>query len=114
MECKQPRRRCCGSRAFPKLTKNNVRKGFLEDSQYTELLEACPQLWFRAMLECGRTYGWRVSELKNLRAEQLDFAERVIRLEPGTTKNGEGREVVMTEAVYTLLRGCVIGKAQSD
>ena len=36
-----------------------------------------------AMLECGRTYGWRVSELKNLRAEQLDFAERVIRLEPG-------------------------------
>lgn len=61
-----------------------------------------------------RTYGWRVSELKNLRAEQLDFAERVIRLEPGTTKNGEGREVVMTDAAYTLLRACVIGKAQSD
>ena len=100
--------------AFPKLTENNVRKGFLEDSQYAELVEACSQLWFRAMLECGRTYGWRVSELKNLRAEQLDFAERVIRLEPGTTKNGEGREVVMTDAVYTLLQACVIGKAQSD
>jgi len=99
--------------AFPKLTENNVRKGFLEDSQYAKLVEVCPQLWFRAMLECGRTYGWRVSELKNLRAEQLDFAERVIRLEPGTTKNGEGREVVMTDAVYTLLRACVVGKAPS-
>ena len=32
--------------AFPKLTENNVRKGFLEDSQYAELAEACPQLWF--------------------------------------------------------------------
>jgi integrase len=100
--------------SFPKLTENNVRKGFLEDSQYKELAEACPQLWFRAMLECGRTYGWRVSELKNLRADQLDFAERVIRLEPGTTKNGEGREVIMTDAVYTLLRACVVGKVQSD
>ena len=97
-----------------KLTENNVRKGFLEDSQYAKLVEACPQLWFRAMVECGRTYGWRVGELKNLRAEQLDFAERVIRLEPGTTKNGEGREVVMTDAVYTLLRACVTNKAQSE
>jgi integrase len=66
------------------------------------------------MAECGRTYGWRVSELKSLRVAQLDFAERVIRLEPGTTKNGEGREVVMTEAVYTLLRACVAGKVDAD
>jgi integrase len=29
-------------------------------------------------------------------------------------KNGEGREVVMTEAVYNLLAACVVGKDQSD
>lgn len=36
--------------------------------------------------------------------------QRVIRLEPGTTKNSEGREVVMTDAVYTLFSACVVGK----
>ena len=32
---------------FPKLTENNVRKGFLEDGQYRKLIEYCPDLWFR-------------------------------------------------------------------
>jgi integrase len=100
--------------AFPKLAENNVRKGFLEDSQYRKLVDAYPHLWFRAMVECGRTYGWRVSELKNLRLSQLDFSERIIRLEPGTTKNGEGREVVMTEPIYNLLLTCAEGKDCTD
>ena len=100
--------------AFPKLVENNVRRGFLEDSQYTKLVEAYPQLWFRAMVECGRTYGWRISELKSLRVGQVDLTQRVIRLEPGTTKNGEGREVVMTEAVCNLLRACVNRKVETD
>jgi len=99
--------------AFPKLTENYVRKGFLEDSQYAKLVEACLQLWFRAMLECGRTYGWCVSELKNLRTEQLDFAERVIRLDPGTTKNGEGREVVMNEREHVTEKSHVFGHVDS-
>ena len=100
--------------AFPKLAENNVRKGFLEDAQYTKLVEAYPQLWFRAMVECGRTYGWRVSELKSLRVNQVDLAQRIIRLEPGTTKNREGREVVMTDAVYALLCACAVGKDLTD
>lgn len=61
-------------------------------------------------MECGRTYGWRVSELLGLKVRQVDLAQRVIRLEPGTTKNSEGREVVMTETVYVLLSACVVGK----
>ncbi len=56
-----------------------------------------PELWFRSLVECGRTYGWRVSELLSMRVNQLDIAQRVIRLEPGTTKNRDGREVPMTE-----------------
>jgi integrase len=100
--------------AFPKLVENNIRKGFLEDSHYTKLVGAFPQLWFRGMVECGRTYGWRVSELKNLRVNQVDLTQRVIRLEPGTTKNGEGGEVVMTNAVHTILRACVDRKDQAD
>jgi len=100
--------------AFPKLAENNIRKGFLEDSQYTKLVEAYSQLWFRGMVECGRTYGWHVRELKNLRVNQVDLTQRVIRLEPGTTKHGEGREVVMTNAVHARLRACVDCKDQTD
>jgi integrase len=99
--------------AFPHLRENNVRKGFLEDGQYRNLVEGY-ELWFRALVECGRTYGWRVSELLNMHASQVDLAQRVIRLEPGTTKNSDGREVVMTDAVYTLLSACVLGKAANE
>src|SRR5271157_341239 len=99
---------------FPKLAEHNVRKGFLEDGQYRKLIEYCPELWFRGLVECGRTYGWRVSELLNMRASQVDVAQRVIRLEPGTTKNHDGREVVMTDAVCNLLNALVHGKGPDD
>lgn len=98
---------------FPKLKENNVRKGFLEDAQFRTLVEGA-ELWFRTLVESGRTYGWRVSELLGLRVHQADLAQRVIRLEPGTTKNSEGREVTMTDAVFTLLSACVIGKNPTD
>jgi integrase len=99
---------------FPKLAENNVRKGFLEDGQYRKLIEYCPELWFRSLVECGRTYGWRVSELLSMRVNQLDVAQRVIRLEPGTTKNREGREVLMTDTVCKLLSALVHGKSADD
>jgi integrase len=96
---------------FPKLAENNIRKGFLEDGQYRKLIEHCPDLWFRALVECGRTYGWRVSELLTMRVNQVDVSQRVIRLEPGTTKNRDGREVLMTDEVCKLLTALVHGKS---
>lgn len=100
--------------AFPRLAEDNVRKGFLEDGQYQKLIESCPELWFRAIVECGRIYGWRISEVLNLKVDQVDTGHRVIRLEPGTTKNKSGREVVMTETVYQLLSACIFGKSADD
>ena len=96
---------------FPKLAENNVRKGFLEDGQYCKLIEACPELWFRTLVECGRTYGWRVSELLSMRVSQVNLAQKVIRLEPGTTKNRDGREVMMTEVLSQMLAALIHGKA---
>ena len=95
--------------AFPHLAEDNVRTGFLEDGQYRKLVEGS-DLWFRAMVEVGRTYGWRISELREMKVSQVNLLNRTIRLEPGTTKNGEGREVSMTKAVYGLLAGCIISK----
>jgi integrase len=99
---------------FPHLKENNVRTGFLEDGQYLKLVEGA-DLWFRALVECGRTYGWRVSELLlKLRVGQVDLLDRIIRLEVGTTKNGEGREVSMTTSVHALLSACITGKKPGD
>ena len=95
---------------FPKLMENNVRKGFLEDAQYAKLIEASSDLWFRALVEMGRTYGWRISELLGLHTGQIDLEARTIRLDPGTTKNRDGREVTMTGPVHDLLSECVAGK----
>jgi integrase len=96
--------------SFPHMRENNVRKGFLEDEQFRALV-ADGELWFRALVECGRTYGWRVSELIGMRVEQVDLVQKVIRLEPGTTKNSDGREVFMTDTVRALLSACVQGKS---
>lgn len=100
--------------AFPHLREDNIRQGFLEDGQYTKLVEHSPGLWFRAMLEVGRTYGWRSNELKTMRVKQVDLLARTIRLEPGTTKNREGREVTMTGPVFTLLKECMQGKGPDE
>ncbi len=99
---------------FPKLREDNIRKGFLEDSAYVRLADACPELWFRTLLELGRTYGWRKGELLRLRVKEVDLLARTLRLEPGTTKNRDGREVTMTQVVYLLLSRCVTGKKPDD
>jgi integrase len=99
---------------FPKLSENNVRQGFLEDAQYQRLLESCPEMWFQALVEAGCTYGWRIGELLKLKVNQIDLANRTIRLHPGTTKNKEGREVKMTESVHNLLELCIEGKEPDD
>jgi len=99
--------------AFPHLQEDNVRQGFLEDGQHEKLVQGS-DLWFRAIVEVGRTYGWRVSELVNLRVKQVNLLSRTIRLEPGTTKNREGREVLMTKAVYQLLSASINGKSPDD
>jgi integrase len=99
---------------FPKLTENNIRTGFLEDAQYKKLIAYCPDLWFRTIVEMGRTYGWRISELTNLTVGQVDVEARTIRLEPGTTKNKDGREVTMTTTIHALLTQSVAGKSGDD
>ncbi len=75
--------------AFPHMRENNVRKGFLEDEQFHAMM-ADAELWFRALVECGRTYGWRVSELLGLKVEQIDLTQKVIRLEPGLRRTTMG------------------------
>jgi integrase len=100
---------------FPHLKESNVRQGFVTPEQYANLVAHCKDHWLRAMLETAHDYGWRVSELLNLRVGRVDLVARTIRLDPGTTKNLEGREVTIESGVLLqLLRLCVETKHPED
>ncbi len=81
---------------FPMFRENNVRQGFIEDADFARLAANASELWLRTFLELAFTYGWRLGELLGLRVRQVDLAQQTIRLDVGSTKNGEGREVSMT------------------
>ena len=99
---------------FTPLQEDPPRTGFLEDEQYDRLTAATSELWMRALLEVAHVYGWRRQEILNLRARQVDLIARTIRLDPGSTKNREGREASMTDMVHTLLNECLRGKTGDD
>jgi integrase len=85
------------------LQEDNVRKGFFEREQFESvrrLLAEC----LRPVVTFAYITGWRVpSEVLTLQWRQVDFKAGTVRLEPGTTKNREGRTFAMT----TELRACL-------
>jgi len=77
--------------AITTLREDNVRTGFLEPDQFTVV---CRSLRLTEA-DCARFMyitGWRSrSEVFPLTWAQVDWAGGFVRLEPGTTKNREGR-----------------------
>lgn len=45
----------------------------------------------RSLVQFTYLTGWRIGEVKGLTWRQVDFKAGVVRLEPGTSKNDEGR-----------------------
>ena len=100
--------------AFPRLQENAARSGFVENNQYQKLAAAASEIWLRCFLEIAHIYGWRKRELLGLKVRNVDIAQRTIRLDPGSTKNGSGREVVMTSTIAALIASCVDSKQPDD
>jgi len=99
---------------FPHLAENNVRRGFIEQSDFDRLRSLATELWLRLFLEMAFQYGWRKQELLGLRVRQVNVSTKLIRLDVGSTKNGEGREVTMTSTIRELVRQAVAGKRPDD
>jgi integrase len=69
----------------------NARQGFFEERDVHALLAQLPER-LRAPLEFAYLTGWRVpSEVLTRQWQHVDLRAGVVRLEPGETKNGEGR-----------------------
>jgi integrase len=76
---------------FPRLTAGNIRTGFFEAEDFAALLVELPES-LRPVVQFAAYTGWRVpSEVLPLTWDRVDFTAGVVRLEPGTTKTGEGR-----------------------
>jgi integrase len=85
------------------LKENNVRKGFFEYPQFDAVRTAAPE-YLRPVLSFSFITGWRIpSEVLTLQWSQVDFLGGAVRLEPGTTKNGEGREFRLTKELRLIL-----------
>lgn len=87
---------------IPHLQEHNVRQGFFTEEEY-KLLRAVLPDYVKIPLIVGYWTGMRAGEILMLRWEQLDLERGFLRLEPGTTKNGQGRLIPLVKAVSEVL-----------
>lgn len=81
---------------------DNARKGFFTREEVERL---CSHLSkpLDSFVRFAWITGWRRGEITNLRWMNVDFARGEVRLEPGTTKNREGRTFPMTKDLRAIL-----------
>ena len=86
-----------------KLKENAPRQGFFEREQFEAVRRRLrPDLQTASAI--AFTYGWRMqSEVLALKRRQVDLQSGTLRLDPGTTKNNEGRVVYLTPELKALL-----------
>lgn len=84
------------------LKENNVRKGFFERDDFLALRDALPE-YLKGFTTFGYKLGLRVSEITSLTWSQVDRIEGIVRLEPGETKNKEGRTVYLDAELKEII-----------
>jgi integrase len=87
---------------IPKLAENPPRKGFFEHDAFIAVRQALPEE-IRPVISFAYYTGCRKGEILGLRWNQVDLSERVVRLEPGETKNDEGRTIFLAQELYEVL-----------
>lgn len=85
------------------LTEHNTRTGFFEREAFESVRAHLPAA-LRPVVTFAYVTGWRIdSEVLPLDWTRVDLAAREVRLDPGTTKNDEGRVFPLTEELWQLL-----------
>jgi integrase len=81
---------------IPMMKENNIRKGFFEHADFLALKDALPS-YLKGFSTFAYKVGWRVSEITGLTWKHVDLANGIVRLEPGESKNDEGRTVYLDD-----------------
>jgi len=81
----------------------NARKGFFEPEQYRAVVNHLPD-YLKPVASVAYITGWRTkSELLSRQWRHVDLNAGWLRLEPGETKNGEGRMFPLTPELRAVL-----------
>ena len=88
---------------IPMLKESNIRKGFFEASEYKALKDVLPEE-LKPIITFGYHSGWRKSEILGLTWERVDIHQGIVRLDPGETKNEEGRTLYMNEELMKEMK----------
>jgi integrase len=81
----------------------NARKGFFEPEQYRAVVKQLPE-HLRPLAAIAYITGWRaMSELLSRQWRHVDLGKGWLRLDPGESKNGEGREFPFTPDMRSVL-----------
>ena len=84
------------------------REGFFEREQYEAVRRHLKPDDLQVAAAIAYMFGWRMqSEVLPLQLRQVDLDAGTLRLDPGTTKNGDGRVVYLTPELKALLRAQV-------
>jgi len=85
------------------LQEDNTRKGFFEEPEFRAMLAHLPEN-LQPVYEVAYITGWRVkSEILTRQWANVDFKGGWLRLEPGETKNREGRMFPLTPSLRAVL-----------
>jgi integrase len=88
---------------IPMLAEKNVRTEFFEHDGYIALRDALPS-FLKPFVTFAYKTGWRESEIVNLTWKRVDLEAGIVRLDPGTTKNDEGRTVYLDGELQEIFR----------
>jgi integrase len=98
---------------IPMLSERNVRTGFFEREQLQAVCDRLPAS-LQPVIQFAAITGWRIdSEILPLEWRQVDFHEKLtpsqrlagtVRLDRGTTKNGDGRVFPFTTELQAVLK----------
>lgn len=88
---------------IPMLKEPSARKGFLEYADFQKLRTELPE-YLRPVLTFAFHTGMRLGEIKGLRWPSVNFLDKEIRLEAGTTKNDDPRTVPLIGELPEMLR----------
>jgi integrase len=88
---------------IPMLKEDNVRTGFFEREQSEAVRRHLPD-YLRPLVTFMYLTGWRRGEVSGLEWRQVNFDAGEVRLDPGSTKNGEGRVFPFTHELRELLK----------
>jgi integrase len=88
---------------FATLRENNTRKGFFEADELDAVLKYLPTV-YHAPVRVAFITGWRLhSEVLTRRKAHLDLANGWLRLDPGETKNRQGRMFPLADELRAIL-----------